>query len=331
MTRMMPMSTSDNPWEGLAATAVDARRVDHSGRWDFFWWVSDRAEPALVLRLDGDTEELHPLPRMRSLDTRYRDVSTGRALVVLLRDLEQTELFATLCRDVVKAGEGGRTGADALARAIRRTLRWHHLLRGGRVDLLTTEEQRGLVGELHLLSHLCEMIGPRAAIEAWKGPEGAVKDFELDGCLIEVKARRGAARPHIQISSEDQLADVEGARFFLRVYDVDAAVKPAGMTLTDHVRAVEETFRNADMAAYNLWESAISATGFDFDDDYSERRWSVGRRQDFEVRDGFPRIPVPLAAGVSSVRYSISLDACQPYLIEPDALDAAVGGDRLDG
>lgn len=320
------MTGSKNPWDGLTSGAVDARRVDAAGQWDFFWWISDRSEPAMILRLATGSAEIAPLPNMRSLDIRYRDVPGARALVILLRDPEQEELFATLCRDLVNAGEAAQTESDALARSIRRTLRWHHLLRGGRSGLLSVEEQRGLVGELHFLSHLCGLIGPRAAIESWKGPEGSAKDFEIDGCLVEVKARRGAARPHVQISSEDQLADVPGTRLFLNVYDVDAAIKPAGLNLTDHVRTAEEAFRNADMTAYGLWEAAIEAIGFNFEDDYSERRWTVGRVQHFEVAGAFPRIDVPVPTGVGSVRYSIALDACQPFLVEAGALDAIIRG-----
>ncbi|WP_221714106.1 PD-(D/E)XK motif protein [Sphingobium xanthum] len=321
------MTISNSPWDDLVPGVIDARRVDSAGKWDFFWWISDRAEPALILRLSAGSTEIAPLPKMRSLDIRYRDVPGGRALVILLREPEQQELFETLCKDVVKAGEAASSADDAHARSTRRTLRWHHLLRGGRFDLLSIEEQRGLVGELHFLSHLCDLIGPRAAIEAWKGPEGSAKDFEIDRCLVEIKARRGAARPHVQISSEDQLADVVGTRLFLNVYDVDAAIKPAGMTLTDHVRAAEARFSDADMTAFGMWEAAIEAAGFDFEDDYSERRWTIGRIQQFEVVDAFPRVAVPLPSGVGSVRYSIALDACQPFRVEAAVLDTVIRGD----
>lgn len=320
------MTTSDDPWASLVPGGVDARRVDHAGRWDFFWWVADRAEPGLVLRLAPGTIEPMPLPRMRSLDIRYRDIQSGRGLVIVLRDQEQAELFATLCRDIVSAGEAALTTSDALARAIRRTLRWHHLLRGGSGRLLSLEEQRGLVGELDFLARLCELIGERAAIETWKGPEGSAKDFELDACLVEVKARRGAAKPFVQISSEDQLAEVPGTLLYLRVCDVDAAVKPSGLTLTDHVRVLDSRFSKSDLTSYELWESALESSGFSFDDDYSDRRWRVGRIQDYQVIQEFPRIALPLVQGVSAVRYSIALEACQPWLVAHGEIEKQVTG-----
>lgn len=308
------MTNEEHPWKGMSFD--QARRVDRDGKQDFFWAVVENDSPALVLFLKEDTEQVRPLPGIRSLDVRYGKVRSSTALLIVLREAEQADLFATLCRDIVIAGEAAVDNDDALKCALMRTLRWHHLLRGGRSDRLSLEEQRGLIGELQFLELLCEHSTPRAVIESWKGPEGAAKDFELHKLHVEVKARRGAARPHVNISSEDQLADVEGADLFLRVQDVDAAVRPQGMTLTDYVKRCDQIFRVPDLSAYQLWENALMATGFLWEHDYSDRRWTVGKAKTFEVRDEFPRIPVPVPTGVMNLKYAIALDSCMPYLAD---------------
>ncbi|WP_372574847.1 PD-(D/E)XK motif protein [Ruegeria jejuensis] len=308
------MTSEELPWLGLAFD--QARRVDRNGKQDFFWAVVENNAPAVVLLLAPETDQLLPLPKIRSLDVRYGTVGTSSALLIVLREQEHIDLFATLCRDVVQAGEEASDNADALNRSLRRTLRWHHLLRGGAPGRLSVEEQRGLIGELQFLEKLCEKLTPRAAVETWKGPEGAAKDFELHKVCVEVKARRGAARPYVQISSEDQLSDVEGSRVFLRVQEVDAAVRPEGKTLTDHVKDVDTLFQNSDLESYQLWESALSATGFEWEHDYSDRRWSIGSVSTFSVHDGFPRIAHPIPAGVVNLKYAVSLDACQPFVVE---------------
>ena len=318
------MTMNDDPWIGLSAGSIDARRVSRSGRQDFFWILSGANEPGLLLKLSAQSEVKEPLPRLRSLDIGIRDLDGGRALVVLLKDGEQRELFAGLCEDVVRAAEAGSDNEDALSRAVRRLVRWHHLLRGGSGNLLSLDEQRGLLGELDFLLRLSRLIGARAAIESWRGPSGASKDFELDGLLVEVKARRGAAKPNVQISSEDQLSDVPKARIFLVVSAVDAVIKPDGMTLTDHVRAAEKVFAEADTDSFQLWDEAIQASGFDYEDDYSERRWRIGSPIDHEVKGNFPRIVTPLLPGVSSVRYSVSLDSCADYRLDEGKLDRIV-------
>lgn len=318
------MIASEDPWAGLGQGGPDSRRVDHGGRFDFFWVALPNGEPGLMLLLAEGVGDVLPLPRMRNLELRYQDLSGRRGLVLVLHEPEHRDLFLSLCKDIVSAGEAATDGADALDRSIRRTLRWHHLLRRGSNDKLSLEEQRGLMGELQFLRRLIDLIGPRAAIEAWKGPLGASKDFELGTCLIEVKARRGAAKPYVQISSEDQLSDVADRRLFLVVGAIDAVVKPSGMTLTDHVREIDKLFMVAEPEASNLWEVAILATGFSFDDEYSDRRWIVGTPIEFEVVPGFPRISTPVPVGVLSVRYAIGLDACASFEAPESLLDEQI-------
>lgn len=325
------MTEAHDPWAALAPGAVDARRVDPDGKHDFFWIVSGNGEPGLLLRTADEVAEPKPLPKLKNLELRFRDVAGGRALVILLKDADQKELFCSLCLDIVGAAELAEDNADALNRAVRRAMRWHHLLRSGRADLLSIEEQRGLLGELQFLRRLADLIGAWAAVEAWKGPSGSSKDFELDRCLVEVKARRGAAKPFVQISSEDQLSDVENCSLCLVVSSIDAAIKPDGKTLTDHVLDLEQTFTSAEPEAYRLWEQALADYGFSFDDDYSDRRWTMGKTNEFAVHGAFPRITTPLIGGVSGVRYSIALDACVPFQIEPSALDDLIAGGNADG
>lgn len=318
------MADHPDPWAGLVAGNVDARRVNPEARQDFFWVVSGKAEPGLLLQVPPDMPAPASLPKMRNLDLAFRNVGGSRSVVLILKDGEQRELFRSLCLDIVSAAEVASDSAEAVQRMVRRTMRWHHLLRGGRSDLLSTEEQRGLVGELWFLRHLIDVIGSFAAIEAWKGPAGGAKDFEIDRCLVEVKARRGAAKPYVQISSEDQLSDVEGCRLFLAVAAVDAAIKPQGQSLNDLVLELERNFSGAEPEAHHLWELAVAEAGFDFEHDYSDRRWTVGKALMFEVMEGFPRIVPPLCPGVSRVRYSIALEACAPFAIDPALIDAAL-------
>ena len=307
-----------DPWERLDPD--EAKRVDAAGRFDFFWVALEAGMPGLMLRLPSVPQPLPRLPKLKNLVASFRPVSGGSAFVLGLKERSQVEIFETLCRDVVEAGEAGADRDEALARALQRTHRWHHLLRGGKSNGLSVEEQRGLVGELAFLRELVSAFGPDTAIEAWTGPTGSAKDFELIGSCVEVKARRVAAKPFVAISSEDQLADVEGSRLFLRVVNVASAILPEGQSLHDHVRMTAEMFEE-DGAAFEAWEEALYSTGYDPENDYDGRRWLLGSTANFEVVNGFPRVFSPLAQGVENVRYSISLDACEPFKVDGDLLD----------
>lgn len=304
-----------DPWKQLGPD--NAKRVDADGQYDFFWVVLEAGAPGLMLQLPAIPQPVPRRPKLKNLEISFHQVAGGVAFVLSLKERSQVEIFKTLCYDVVSAGEAGENLDDALSRVIQRTRRWRHLLRGGRPDGLTVEEQRGLVGELAFLRDLVSGLGPETAMEAWTGPTGSVKDFELIGTCVEVKTRRVAARPFVGISSEDQLADVEGSRLFLHVVNVASAVLPDGLSLHDHVRHTAELFEKSGIGL-NSWEDAIWSTGYDPDNDYDGRRWLVGAVTDYEVVPGFPRIASPLPTGVDNVRYALSLNACNAFRFEGD-------------
>ena len=313
---------ASNPWADL--TSDIAKRVNSKGNFDFFWVIFGADMIGLMFKLPPDHKGRPRLPKLKNLSMSYRVVADGEAMVIGLNDTSQIEIFETLCRDVIDAGEAGRNPGEALSRAVQRTHRWYHLLRGGGDRGLTVEEQRGLVGELAFLRDLSDCIGPEAAIEAWKGPTNSAKDFELIRCCIEIKTRRPGANPVLGISSENQLADVDGGRLFLRAVNVASAVLPDGDSLHDHVSMTAEVFKQCGDALLS-WENAIVATGYDPSNDYDERRWALGSAVDYEVVDGFPRIVPPLAGGVDNVKYTVSLDACEPFKLSDDLLEVIRG------
>lgn len=313
---------SETPWAGLESGKVDTRRVDAKGKWNFFWAVMPRSDLALVLQLKDLPDPQPELPKLRNLEIRFQTLPGGPILYVRLKDSAQLELFEALCRDVIAAGERANTEQDALERAIRRTFRWHHLLRGGKADVLSEEEQKGLIGELEILKWLIRGRGPKAALSAWTGPSGAPKDFELKSDCIEVKARRGAAEPYVTISNEHQLADVAERRLWLAVLNVDKVQKPHGHTLTDLVEAITQMVETSEPSAVADWDLQLTNAGYDPLDDYSPWRWIISEPKFHAVTADFPRLVAPVPLGVSDVTYVLSLDACEPFVVETKVVEA---------
>lgn len=304
---------NDTPWSGLEAGKVDTRRVSASARWNWFWAVMPRADVALVLQL-GDLPKPTPdLPKLRNLEIRFQTLPGGPILYIRLKDNAQLELFETLCRDVMAAGELAETEAEALERAIGRTFRWHYLLRGGKLEVLSEEAQKGLVGEIEVLKLLIATIGAKPALTAWTGPSGAPKDFELKADCIEVKARRGASQPFVKITNEHQLADVPDRRLWLAVLAVDKVQPPHGMTLTEYVSEVTELLERTEPSAIMVWDLHLADVGYDVLHDYSAWRWIVSAPDFHAVTEGFPRIAAPVPLGLSSVSYALALSACTPF------------------
>jgi len=230
----------------------------------------------------------------------------------------------------VSCAAGAGTEREAVHLAIARTWRWHHLLRGGSDSRLTLEEQKGLIGELLVLErHLLPNLAPADAVSAWHGPLDSPKDFEVGHICIEVKTRRGAATPHVVISSENQLDGSGIDLLFLYVIDLDWAPGGAAnsFSLADIAARVRQAIMASDDAAAVLFDELLAAAGFRRTDDYSDSLWVEGGHRVCRVIDGFPRITADqIASGVSDVKYSLSLVSCQPFLVEMAHFDAVIRG-----
>lgn len=314
------MIPTDTPWSGLEAGKTDTRRVDASARWNWFWAVMPRADVAMVLQLPDLPNPLPDLPKLKNLDIRFQTLPGGPILYVRLRDSAQLELFETLCRDVMAAGELADTEPEALERAIGRTFRWHYLLRGGKPEVLSEDAQKGLIGEIEVLKLLIATLGAKPALAAWTGPSGAPKDFELKADCIEVKARRGASQPFVKITSEHQLADVPDRRLWLGVLAVDKVQPPHGRTLTDYVDEMSEFLERTEPSAIMDWDLHLADAGHDALHDYSPWRWIVSAPEFHLVAEGFPRIAAPVPLGVAGVTYALALSACAPFRAEWDMM-----------
>lgn len=307
------MIPNNTPWSGLEAGKIDTRRISAAARWNWFWAVMPRADVALVLQLSNLPKPTPDLPKLRNLDIRFQTLPGGPILYIRLKDSAQLELFETLCRDVMAAGELAETEAEALERAIGRTFRWHYLLRGGKLEALSEEAQKGLIGEIEVLKLLIAALGAKPALMAWTGPSGAPKDFELNADCIEVKARRGASQPFVKITSEHQLADVPERRLWLGILAVDKVQPPHGLTLTEHVDEVTDLLERTEPSAIMDWDLHLADAGYDVLHDYSTWRWIVSSPEFHAVAEEFPRIAAPVPLGVTGVTYALALSACVPF------------------
>ena len=144
----------------------------------------------------------------------------------------------------------------------------------------------------------------------------------MHGHCIEVKSRRAAAQPFLQISNEFQLSDVPGSRLWLTVLSVDKVAGSFGETLHDIVDRVGAAVQKEGGSAPD-WEHALDASGYRAEDEYAER-WTVSDPAWHEVVAGFPRVQLPLHHGVANLRYTIAIQACDPFAIDHQTAELAL-------
>ena len=334
-TRTAPMTT-DDPWRGIdpptEGARISARRVPDSGTpdWGLYWALDSRHQCLLILQ-HRSGHSSRRLPRLRGLrvEAQPTEEEAGQRLIIRLTDGEQREVFHRFCVDIVDATRPSRSEAEAVERFLGRTWRWHRLLRGGGDGRLSLEEQKGLIGELCVLERqLIPTIGPADAVRAWTGPVGAPKDFQVGWIGIEAKTHSPHV-PSVRISSAEQLDTAGTARLFLHIVEVSGAPDDTeSVTITDIASRVRGVIAALDMSAAIQFEERLNATGFDWNDDYSDSPLLIGDASLYEVLEGFPRVTPPMfQPGVEDVRYSVVLSRCESFRVDMTVLIQAISGE----
>ena len=338
MTMRMRKVGTEDPWKAIRPPTEDnqisARRIPRAGShaWGLYWAIDGKRHCLLILEHRSNLRSSHRLPRLRGLQVEIQptDDGLGKRLVVRLTDGELREIFHRFCVDIVDATRKSQSEDEAVERFLVRTWRWHRLLKGGGDGRLSEEEQKGLIGELNLLETvLLPAAGAADAVRAWMGPLGAPKDFQLGWVSVETKTRTPQTST-VRVSSANQLDSNGVARLFLHVTQVSQAVGDpvSGVTISEIAARTRDSIASIDISAMALFEERLSATGFDWNDDYSDRLWLIGTDTLYEVRNGFPRItPTMIPSGVESVRYVIELPSCESFRVAKTTLVEALAGE----
>lgn len=326
--------TIDDPWQQLPTpdptSQLAGRRIDADMQWEAFWAKDHDARPVLYLAFAAESCPALSLPKLKGIQVDLQMSQDRGVLLLRLLDPKSRDLFLVLCRDIIARMAIAASEPEAVALTLRRTWRWHHLLRGAGNGLLSPEAQKGLIGELRvLIDTVLPRLGARDAVLAWRGPLDAPKDFELGENAIEAKARRGAAAPFVNISSEFQLDTVGVGSLLLAVVEVARTTQDddQGQTLPDMVSEARRALGDSGAGPIEEFDALLVAAGFDDDDEYGEFRWLIGETRLYKVDGQFPRLAdSKLPPGVSHVKYSVDITALDEYAVGPPELEAFFAG-----
>jgi hypothetical protein len=251
-------------------------------------------------------------------------ISSDGVLRVRLLAQDFSDVFYVLVDDLVETVIGNPGRAMGGRAVLLRLHRWERLLEASSKGL-SDAAQKGLFGELYVLSRLITEIGYERAIRGWKGPEGGVRDFDLVGTAVEVKTTSGKGLLTVRVSSSRQLETDMLDRLFLWCVSIEK--NETGKTLNDLVEHVQD-LASGDSELISRFQEKLSCVGYrSLDRLLYTTRFAVRGDQTYLVSDGFPRIVAgETPNGVFDVSYSLALEACASWRVEPRTIwDASHG------
>jgi Putative PD-(D/E)XK family member, (DUF4420) len=250
------------------------------------------------------------------------DGSRMITLGVILTRPDHADVFTSLVDDVSRRVAAADSDKMAVMELVARLRRWQGFLQRHEPEGLGPEERRGLYGELWFLrEHLLPILPPGPAIGSWSGPRAANHDFQLQSCAVEVKTSAGKRHQMLHIASERQLDETGAGTLTLFHLSLDERAGQ-GETLVQIVADLRLRVSPNPVAVEELNARLIDA-GYLDSQAYRYHGVAYTPRDSafFRVDGQFPRITEGnLLPGVGDVRYTVSLAACQPFLItEQDA------------
>lgn len=248
--------------------------------------------------------------------------STKIFLLIILLNSQHTDVFATLCEDLINGVAEMKDERKVVKVLLNRFEKWKSLFDKASADGLSKEEQRGLYGELFFLRKwINNSVDFYLCIQSWVGPEKAIRDFQISDWALEVKTTYGNNHQKIQISSERQLDSTNLNSLFLLHLSLEVQ-QQNGETLNQIVDNIIELLSNAVASQSKFRLKLLQAGFFNIHRAYYERAgYQIRGENYYLVNNHFPRIEEnDIREGVGDVKYSIILSKYTAYIIEDSAL-----------
>lgn len=325
-----------NPWLDIPQSKSQqqylTQLVNPDHPFDFYWGRD--FEGKYVFRFMGHfpVEITEDAPEMTGLRVSGGDESGRSHLTLILESTEDASLFYYLCTSLIDSTQKIPVGEDlAAARVVLTQLgRWQKLLKNRGSKLLNLSQQMGLFGELMVLRDIfMENIPAREAINCWSGPMGDEQDFGYGNSLVEVKTMRSTKDKEISISSFSQLDTVSGEiSLVVQTVGVFEDQPPQSLSLNGIVTELFQRLENESNEIVEQFGMRLALVGYELNPAYDKYCFAPVSRKIFAVEGAFPRIgSADIRPGISKASYSILLESCLPFEIDPAAaLDRILTG-----
>ena len=236
-------------------------------------------------------------------------------VTIYLLDSELKDIFSLFIQNILEDIIKNTTESEALTTTLNVISKWKKLFDKINFNGLTTEQQKGLIGELLFFNYLLDNQKTSTSIlNAWTGANFEDKDFVFGSVGIEIKLT-SSKYPKIQITNERQLDTENLTQLFLILYTTEE-VKENGFSLNSLVEQIRQKILIADEC--NLFNEKLLQLGYREDDkEYYSKMFALKNTFSFAVTSNFPKIiKSQFPFGIYNVSYCIELSATEKFIIE---------------
>lgn len=288
------------------------QRVDSVHLLDLYVGIDDTARWTLLL--------ISEYPPIKVVSSRMILVKCGRrfdkkwSLSFSLIDDSYRDMFVLFCEDIVSSSACIASKEKAARFVGKRYKEWREMLANARVDLLSPEEIKGLLGEMYFLkSFLCAQYGAQKAALSWTGPRHLPQDYIIDDTWYEVKTV-SSSRTEVIISSIEQLDCVNPGELVVIRADKTSVTSANAVNLNKLYKELLAILPDDDTR--ERFSTMLLHYGYYPRTEYEDEGYifEIKATARYAVSAAFPCIRrKDLPESITEAKYSLSLAAIEPY------------------
>lgn len=286
------------------------RRINSTHPIDIFLGFDDKNQHTIIVKEVGSVKKIESSKYI--IARAYLNERKKVTLSFSLIDKSLYPIFLKFCEDLIFSSEKLKK-SDAINFIVARWNSWRKVFRRPNLELLSEKEIMGLLGELTFLKrYLIPKFGEFKAIEAWKGPEMASKDFQINETWYEIKTIIDGGLA-ITISSLEQLDSEVNGYLVLFLLEKSTNVANGSISLNSYIKEIEENIEDFDVKLN--FRSKLAEVGYYEAEEYDDLNFNLKGDKFFLVDETFPRIKQnDLSSGIVKVSYKILINSIDRYL-----------------
>lgn len=237
------------------------------------------------------------------------------ALTVAIAEQKYIGVFKKLVADLVDTVSGLDNSLVAERMFIQRFVEWKTLFEKEVTSMLDYNKIVGLVGELYFLNEfMVEKYGIVDSLNAWSGPLGADKDFNINDTWYEVKTKF-FKKDTIHLNNQTQLISNNIGYLTIISYEKSSSANSNSTNLFDIYHKISSLIETQSLQLE--FDRKLSNLNFIPDEKYKEINLLFHQIEFYEVNERFPRISnFGYEKVITNIEYDLFLPELKQYKVE---------------